>query len=386
MYASNYIEQVKNSISMIELASMYTKLNKVSSNIYQGKCPHPKHEDKTPSFVVWDNSNSWACMKCHKGKKGEKNYGSDTIAFIQWIEELSWKEAVLKLASITGVKLPETKESKILEQNKNLAIKHKKDLFNSDEAVEYLYNRGLNDEDIELFNIGYDKVSNRISFPLLNQYKEVVGFNKRVLAINKNNTNNTPKYINSSNSDIFNKSTYLYGEHLLDNNYPYIYITEGVFDVILAHKYNLKNIVCTLGTALTESHINKLKQYKAKYNMIPVFIYDNDDAGQTALKNAINLLDKQDIYCKIVTLPKQTDLAELVLEVKERLNKYIMSNTITSGYSKVKSIVDDYNKSLYELKLKHTPNIQKALENVPESEIDILKDFLYNEVNIKVKA
>ena len=374
MFPQVFIQKIKNT-SMLELAKRYTDLKKVGIGVWQGKCPHPKHNDSTPSFVVWEKTNSWSCMGCHNGKKGENNYGSDTIAFMQWVEGLSWRAAVLKVAELNDISKPHEENDKKYKSNLSLSTKYEKALLNNQEALNYLNDRGLNGNDIKFWHLGYDGFNNRIVFPLFDKYKNIIAFNKRII---EDNTVNGDKYKNSPNSSIFDKSKYFYGIHALNPEYPYIRITEGCMDVILAHKYGLKNIVATLGTSFTEDHAKYIK----KIGLTPVLIFDSDKAGEKALIKAMEYLNKEQVYCKIVRLPEGKDLADLSLEYKEHIEDYINTESMTYGYDKAKEVINLYNKELYELKLRLMPKVQHIIENIPESEKETIKTFLHDEIKI----
>lgn len=374
MFPQTFLDKVKD-VSMLDLASQYTQLKKAGANVWQGTCPKPNHNDGTPSFVVWEKSNSWCCMGCHNGKKGQKNYGSDTIAFMQWIEDLKWRDAVLKVAEFADIPKPSEENDKELDRNFKLTQKFVKDL--NEETYEYLLSRGLSDEDMRKWLIGYDKFEDRIVFPLMDKYKNILGFNKRVLTPT---TDEGKKYINSSNSKIFNKSKYFYGIQNIDKNYPYIRITEGSMDVILSDKFGLKNVVASLGTAFTEDHAKEIK----KMGLIPVLIFDGDEAGANAILKAVELLNAEGVYSKIMRLPEGIDLAELSLQCGASIEEYVTSKSVTYGYDKIRSIIDEYNKELYELKLKMYPKVNELLSVVPHNEKDALKSFLFDEINMKV--
>lgn len=385
MFPQAFVQKIKNT-SMLELAKRYTELKKVGDGVWQGKCPHPNHNDSTPSFVVWEKQNSWCCMGCHNGKKdkkgeknekGGKNFGSDTIAFMQWIENLDWRAAVLRVAELNDIAKPNEANDKEYKSNAALAKKYAGDILNKDDALEYLYNRGLEKKDILFWGLGFDAYQNRIVFPLFDKYKNVLGFNRRLLHIPPGCGD---KYKNSPNSKIFNKSNYLYGIHTIDPEFPYIRITEGCMDVILAHKFGLKNIVATLGTSFTEEHAKVIK----KIGLTPVLIFDGDNAGEKALLKAMDYLNKEGVYCKIVRLPEGKDLADLSLEYKEFIEDYINTESMTYGYDKAKEVVNLYNKELYELKLKLMPKVKHIVESVPDTEKDIIKTFLHDEMRISL--
>lgn len=377
-FPDSFIEELKEKTDLVKLVKEYTQLREVGLGIWQGVCPNPEHNDGTPSFTVWQKHNSWSCYGCHSGKKGvDGNVGSDAIAFLQWIEKLDFRQAVIKLAKWNDIPIPNDKNQKEFKRNDALAFKYKKALHNNVDVLEYLYERGLDDTDIESFGIGYDNYNKRIVFPLYDKYRNIVGFNKRVT---KDNEAKEVKYKNSSNSDIFNKSSYLYGIHNLDDSCNEIRITEGSMDVILAHKYGVKNVVATLGTSFTESHAKMIY----KLGKTPVLIFDGDDAGRKGLYKALSYFEALGVYCKIIELPMGKDLADMANDMKFDLEKYINRCSVTAGYLQLRNIISEYQSSLYELKLYTTPKIEEVLDFVPYTEKRVLKSFVKDELNISL--
>lgn len=375
-FPDEFIKELKEKTDLVQLVKQYTKLRKVGIDIWQGVCPHPNHNDDTPSFTVWQKSNSWSCYGCHSGKKGvEGNKGSDAIAFLEWIENLKWREAVIKLAQWNDIPIPTDKNQKEFKKNYNLNEKYRKDLYKNEEVLDYLYNRGLDDIDIESWKLGYDSFNKRIVFPLLNKYKDIVGFNKRIADPNYKGGD---KYKNSSSSEIFNKSTYLYGAHALDNNFDEIRITEGSMDVILSSKYGVKNIVATLGTSFTEQHAKAIQ----KTGKTPVLIFDGDKAGNNGVIKALNYFESLGVYCKIVRLPEGKDLADLSLDLKFGIETYIKRNAITAGFLQISDLVKEYQSSLYNIRLEFIPRIEEVMKFVPRIEERMLKSYIKDELNI----
>ena len=366
VYEREFIDTVKNATNMLELANEYTDMKKASSNTWQGQCPHPKHNDSTPSFTVFVDTNTWACFGCNQ----DNQYGSDCIAFIQWITEgeYSWTDALLCLADRANIPIPNDENQPKYDKNFRMANKYHKDL--TQEAIEYLETRDITYKEIDQWHIGYDKETNRIVFPLYNKANHIVGFNKRILDYRTKGISS--KYINSKNSDIFNKSTFLYGIHYIKPELKYIIITEGSMDVILATKYGLQNVVCTLGTALSQQHVDIIK----RLGLTPIIIYDGDDKGRYATQKAANLFIENDMYCKVVNLPEGCDLADIAIQSKDKLTKYVNNNTYTYGYSKVNELIEEYNKKLYELQLNYSLEAKKILEKIPDNEKDILENYL----------
>lgn len=356
MYPQSFIDEIKDRVDLVKLISEYTDLKKEGPKLYIGRCPNPAHKDKNPSFRVWPQKKSWACMVCHSGKKNKafKNYGSDCIAFIQWIKKISWKESVEYLANKYCIPIPEDKNSKLFTKQKILCQSYEDNL--KGKPYKYLKSRGLDIEDCIDWRIGFD--GDKICFPLLDKYRNVLGFTKRWLQIPEGQKD---KYRNSNNNPIFNKGMYLYGIHNIDEEFNEIRITEGPMDVILANKYGAKNIVGSLGTAFTEGHIEIIKHY----GLTPVFCLDGDEAGLIAAKKAINTLAECNIYSKILILPNNLDMADLALREKNNIENYISSNSKTYGYYIIEGKLNEFNNKLLELQMKYYPEIMDILAKVP---------------------
>lgn len=359
------IQKIKDTVDLKELVSEYTVLNKESCG-WSGKCPFPNHNDDTPSFFIKQDKNKeyWHCFGC--------DTHGDCIDFIKnMYPDKTWTDAVLFLSNKYKIPL-NNKYEKEYKRNKLLANKYKKDIDNK--ALYYLYSRGLSNEEINKWTIGYDKITDRIVFPLYDRFNNIIGFNKRVI-----NNSKEQKYKNSKTSDIFNKSSYLYGLNNINKDTKYIIITEGVMDVILATKYNLNNVVCTLGTALTQQHVPILKQLNKEI----IILYDGDKKGKESIIKAANLLLENNLYCKTVFLPNNYDLADIALEYRYNLKSYIESETYTYGYYNAKNIINNYNKELYELKLKYQPLLDNTIKMVPDKEKNTIRYFLENEIGLK---
>ena len=280
IFSREFLDELKSKVDLVDLVSEYTELKKTSTNLYIGHCPHPDHNDNDASFVINTQTNSWSCYGCHKDKKdkAQGSYGSDAIAFIEWLSkgETSWIDAVKLLCEKAGMYMPNSPNDRQYKYNYNQTQKYIKDM--TSESYEYLYDRGIDDDAIEKWSICYDKNSDRIVFPLHNPYKNIIGFNKRLLSKETKGLNR--KYIHSSDSDIFKKSKYFYGLQYIDRSKDYIILTEGVIDVILATMYGVSNVICALGTSLSEYQLEIL----AKYNKEVIVIYDNDKAGQEGIE------------------------------------------------------------------------------------------------------
>lgn len=381
MLPQSFINQVKNATDMVKLAQEYTELKKTGDGIWQGMCPHPDHKDTNPSFTVWEKEQSWCCLGCHNGKKTgakrsqSRNYGSDCFAFLQWISngKIGWKQAILQLAKEHDIPVPSNEHEQLYKHKKILAESYTKSLHGK--AFNYLVARGLSRKDMTEWMLGFD--GQKIVFPLLDRYKNVLGFTKRWLDMPEGRDD---KYRNSANSKIFNKGYYFYGMHLFDDSFDEIRITEGSLDVILAAKYGVKNIVATLGTAFTEGHVEIIK----KFGKVPVFCMDGDPAGLKSMRKSIEMLADAGIYSKILIIPNQKDMADIAVEMKEDLEQYILDHSVTYGYYKIQNIVNLFDAKTNELKLKLYPDIIKLLEEIPSDERVIIKEYIKNKLQLSL--
>ena len=383
MITEAFKERVKAATNLKDLVSEYVEVSPAGYNIWQSRCPHPDHNDSTPSFRIFYNKNktwSWCCMGCHSGKKSEKykNFGSDCIAFIQWISnyagskhKVGWREAIEILAKRADIPM---EEEKYEEQYHALKLQAKALHANLlPEARQYLFERGLDDSDLKKWMIGFGVFRergrtmdvSRITFPLLSKYNRIVGFTKRKLP---KESDDVPKYWNSPTSEWFYKRMYLYGMHLYDSDFEEIRITEGPMDVILGVKYGVKNLMAPLGTSFTEEHADYIKNT----GKIPCFCLDGDAAGLKALKRAVEMMADRGVYSKILILPNKKDLADMANELKDGLEDFIESNSMLYWQYAMKDTTAEFESKVNELRLKVLPLIQKAQKSAMTTEEKIL--------------
>ena len=373
-FSREFLDELKTNTDLKDLVEEYTELRQAGPTLYVGHCPHPKHNDSDASFCINTQTNTWTCYGCHSDKKNKEqgNYGSDAIAFIEWVNEgkISWIDAVKFLAQRINLPIPNDTNSRAYKQNYNLTQKYIKDM--TSDAYEYLYDRGLDDETIEKWTICYDKHDDRVVFPLFDSYKNIVGFNKRLVTPQTKGLNR--KYIHSSDSEIFKKSQYFYGMQFLDRSKDYIILTEGVFDVILPQMYGASNVICGLGTTLSEYQINVL----AKLGKTVIVVYDNDDKGSKTMKKVMPLLESNGISAKLLVLPEGKDLAEITLELKYDILAYILDNSVTYGYYQIQNSINAFNRDLYELYHKYNCIFNTVKDSVPESEKSSIQLYIDN--------
>jgi len=355
------IEQLKQSIDIVDIISDYIVLKKQGSN-YKALCPF--HSEKTPSFVISPSKQMYYCFGCKAG--------GDVYKFVQDFNKISFTEAVEEVANKANFTLQYTSKKsnsynsyRVLESIAN----YYKDCL-EDEHIKYLKSRGVKLKTIKEWNIGYAPRSNkqieffnknmlqkdellklgllrekdnkiyahfteRIMFPIENALGKTIGFSGRTLKENR------AKYINSIDSQIFNKSRVLFGyskakDYIFKKRY--IIIMEGQLDVILSHQVGIKTAVATQGTALTQFHLPLIKKANAKV----ILAYDGDNAGKEAAYKASLLLSKNSIDGKVVLFPANEDPASLVAKKEEeQLKKFLINGTDIIKYA-ISYIVKDF--------------------------------------------
>lgn len=337
------IDQIRQSNNIVEVISEHLPLKKAGSN-FKALCPF--HQEKTPSFIVSPQKEIFHCFGC-----GE---GGNVFNFLMKHEKMSFVEAVERLAERAGISLPKDREgyqeeiSRISQERKNLfeINRHAADFFHrclkspsvAQKAREYLKKRGLAEETIDKFGLGYapesgralleaavgkgykkellekaglvvfsekrndyyDLFFDRITFPIADVQSRIMGFGGRVLG------NRLPKYLNSPETSVFNKGKALYALNLASDSIlkkNQVIILEGYTDVLTCHQSGIDNSVATLGTALTSDHVLIISRYAEE----AVIVYDADTAGVKAALRGLDLLVGAGIKVKVVALPQGTD-------------------------------------------------------------------------------
>ncbi len=341
-YSEELIEEVRTRNDIVDVISGYVKLQKKGSS-YFGLCPF--HNEKSPSFSVSRQKQMYYCFGC--------GAGGNVFTFLMEYENFSFVEAVKYLADRAGVELPEMEYSKeakekadlkalILEINK-LAAKYfyvqlKSERGNA--AYTYLKDRQLSDKTITAFGLGYsnkfsddlykylrskgyseelirqaglistderhgvyDKFWNRVMFPIMDVNSRVIGFGGRVMGDAK------PKYLNSPETLVFDKSRNLYGlNRARTSRKPYFLLCEGYMDVIALHQAGFTNAVASLGTALTPGHASLIRRYVQEVYLT----YDSDDAGTRAALRAVPILREAGISAKVIRMDPYKDPDEFI--------------------------------------------------------------------------
>ena len=341
-YPDEIIEEVRTRNDIVDLISGYVKLQRRGSS-YFGLCPF--HNEKSPSFSVSPGKQMYYCFGC--------GAGGNVFTFLMEYENYSFPEAVKALADRAGVALPEMEYSQearrardeknaVLEVNRE-AAKYYYYLLRTPEGapgMEYLKKRGLTAETMQRFGLGYagrysdglyrylkkkgisdellkksglmqvnekqgmyDKFWNRVMFPIMDINGKVVGFGGRVMGDGK------PKYLNSPETVIFDKSRNLYGLNFArSSRKKQLLVCEGYMDVISLHQAGFTNAVASLGTALTSQHASLLKRYTDE----AVLTYDSDEAGIRAALRAVPLLKEAGVTARVLHMAPYKDPDEFI--------------------------------------------------------------------------
>ena len=355
-YSDEVIEEVRSKNDIVDVISSYVRLQKKGSS-YFGLCPF--HNEKSPSFSVSRQKQMYYCFGC--------GAGGNVFTFLMEYENYSFVEALKYLADRAGVELPEQEYSKeakeradtkavLLEINKLAAQYYYVQLKKEQgvHALSYLKDRKLSDDTIRAFGLGYsnkysddlyqylkskgyqtemllkaglvslderqgvyDKFWNRVMFPIMDVNSRVIGFGGRVMGDGK------PKYLNSPETLIFDKSRNLYGlNRARSSKKPYFLLCEGYMDVISLHQAGFTNAVASLGTALTPGHAALIKRYVQEVYLT----YDSDEAGTKAALRAVPILKDVGITAKIIRMEPYKDPDEFIKNLgadafEERIGK-----------------------------------------------------------------
>jgi DNA primase len=407
----NFIDEVLLRTDIINIVGSRIELKKRGKN-FLALCPF--HPEKTPSFTVSAEKQFFHCFGC--GVSG------NAIGFLMQFEKLSFPEAVENLAIPLGLKIPQTNltspEEKqlanyfvLLEQVTKL---YQKTLSNNQKAKDYLLQRKINQEMITLFELGFSASSynnlepvikiprakdaliktgmlieknlevfprfrDRFMFPIRNIPGKIIGFGGRAI-----NNENLPKYLNSPETILFNKGSELYGLYqVLKNNrrLEQILVTEGYLDVISLFQFGIKNVVATLGTAITPRQLQKLLRYSKEI----IFCFDGDEAGRKAawraLENILPLL-REGIQIRFLLLPSTDDPDSLIRkEGKEKFSQRINEALVLSDF-----MFGELSQGLDLEKPDHSSKlVQKTRELLQKMPSSIFKKLLLSKLSELVK-
>jgi DNA primase len=400
-FSEHLISEIIEKNDIVDVISDYMSIKKSGTNY---KCLCPFHSEKSPSFSVSSTKQIFNCFGC--------GVGGNVVTFIQKMERLEFIEALKFLADRAGIEVADIKNEQQLKKldlykslykiNQETARFFYSNLNKSKAPLEYLKGRGLNDNTIKSFGLGYslnewsslqnylrqkgftqelmhkagliaksekstgfyDKFRNRVMFPIIDLKGNVIAFGGRVMDDSK------PKYLNSPETPIFNKGDNIYGLNFVkkQQNIENIIIVEGYMDVIALHQYGVTNAVASLGTAFTENQAKLLKRFSNEI----IIAYDADMAGQSATLKGLAILEKEGCTVRVLTIPSGKDPDEYVR--KEGVEAF--RERIKKSVSLIEYKIDNAKKGL------NIDNIQDRIKFTKEFSI-ILKDL---ESSVEVDA
>ena len=391
-----FYQEVRTKNDIVDIVSGYVKLQKKGSN-YFGLCPF--HNEKSPSFSVSPSKQMYYCFGC--------GAGGNAITFLMEYENYSFPEALQVLADRAGVELPKeemTKEARaqadlratLLEINKLAAnyfyyqLKQPQGKLGydyltgrklsdatilhfglgfanktSDDLYRYLKSKGYKDEILKetgLVSIEergtHDKFWNRVMFPIMDVNNRVIGFGGRVMG------DGAPKYLNSPETRLFDKSRNLYGlNYARSSRKKYMVICEGYMDVIAMHQAGFTNAVASLGTAFTSQHAMLIKRYTDQV----ILTYDSDGAGVKAALRAIPILKEVGISCKVLNMKPYKDPDEFIKNMGAEAFQERIDQAQNSFLFEIEVLKRDYNLEDPEQKTNFYNAVARKLLEFPEA-------------------
>lgn len=400
--ADGTTEEIKARLNIVELIGTYVRLEK-SGTHYKACCPF--HQERSPSFMVNEEKNMWHCFGCGKG--------GDVFAFVMEIEGLEFREALVLLAEKAGVELPKFRQGEVGQKDNKerlfalleLATKfYEKQLWDGagkTKILDYLKGRGLTDESIRTFRLGYapdgwrhqlefftskgftveemeqvglairkssetpqdtshvvrsakhyDRFRDRIMFPIFDIFGHVIGYSARVAP---GGDESQAKYINTPETALYHKSRALYGlfhaKQAMKQGGVTV-IVEGNMDVIAMHQAGIVHTVAVSGTALTDEQLNLMKRYGKEVRLF----FDMDGAGQKAARKSAELALEKELIVTLVAIPFGKDAADMGKENPEQLRAMVAEAVpveeyfLTTGVAKYdittalgkRQVVDEY--------------------------------------------
>ncbi len=371
-YSDELIEEVRSKNDILDVVGNYVHLQK-RGNTYFGLCPF--HNEKTASFSVTPSKQMYYCFGCQKG--------GNVFTFLQEYENYSFQEALTVLAEKAGITLPEADSSaaekardtlrkRMLEVNKEAARYYAYALRSpqGEPGYKYLTGRGLSDDTLMKFGLGFanissddlvkylrskgyedqllidsglasfdekhglhDKFWNRVMYPIQDANHRVIGFGGRVMGDAK------PKYLNSQETLVFNKSRNLYGLNLArSSRTDYFILCEGYMDVIAMHQAGFNMAVASLGTAFTEGQATLIRRFVRRVYLA----YDSDGAGVNATLKAISILKNMDMPCRIISMEPYKDADEFIRNLGHDEFQKRIDDAMDSFFFELKIMERDY--------------------------------------------
>ncbi|MBO5103219.1 MAG: DNA primase [Clostridia bacterium] len=417
LFSTEWLDELKNRCDIVDVISRYVPLKK-NGREFSGCCPF--HHEKTGSFFVYPESQSYHCFGCKES--------GDVIKFVSKYENVGFIDSVERLANIANMPLPELKDvnnneiakkkkekEQILGALKSAGLYYFKNLYSNHPqakvALNYIEKRKIKPEFVRKFGLGcsldfdsairylngqgysnyilkkagllsevngriFDAFGKRLTFPIFNKEGEVIGFSARLLEDKE-----LAKYKNTAASPVFNKSEVIFAINLLkkerelarQNNREFdgfqnIIIVEGQIDVISMHQFGFVNTVACLGTAITPMHARKLKQFSENI----ILLLDGDGAGQKATLRSIDVLRDSALNVKVASLPNGQDPDEFLKANGTEKMQEILNNAIDGMEYKIKVLAENYDLNDLMQKAKFVREaliVVKALKEQSEQDI-----------------
>ena len=409
-----FIQQLNDKIDIEQVVSAHVSLKRRGKTLV-GLCPF--HNEKTPSFTVYPESNSFYCYGC--------GAGGDIISFVRRMDNLDYIEAVKAVAQMAGVPMPEDgyddtlskKRMRLLSANREAARFFNDCLMNpaNRKALDYFLNRGLSINTIRRFGLGYapdgwhelinhmrslgfseeelvlanlarrsekdgktncyDNFRNRVMFPIIDLRGNVIAFGGRVMDDSK------PKYINTSDTLVYKKSNGVFALNFAKNaNDNKLILVEGYMDVIALHQAGFTNAIACLGTAFTNEQANLLSRYADEI----LICYDNDGAGRTATARALEVLGRTGLKLRVVQMRGGKDADEIIrVHGKERFADLLKEAANKTEY-KLLEERKKFDLDTDDGKLRFLTSAAQILAGCGSIEQDIYATRLANELGVGV--
>ena len=422
-YSDELKEEIRSANDIVDVISQYVTLKRSGRNFF-GLCPF--HKEKSPSFSVSPDRQYYHCFGCHKG--------GDVFNFVSEVERISFKESLEFLAERAKIQLPTVNNE---EFNKTQYIKDRMYKINSETtmfyherlykplakiAQNYVKQRKLDNATLKAFKIGYsgefnelykflkskgfkdeeilstglvnkndrgefiDRFRKRLMFPIMDVNGRVVAFGGRKLEENEK----LAKYINSNENLIYSKKKHLFALNLAkQSGEKKIILVEGYMDAISLHQRGIKNVVASLGTALTEEQGRLLRKYSEQV----LFSYDSDGAGQEAIKRGLEVLEAQGCDARVIQMEGAKDPDEFIIKYGTGRFNLLVQNAISLTEFKIKVLKQNYNLDNPSDKVKFLRAVTKLLSDIDDkiereifiekisNQYEISREAIYAEVN-----
>lgn len=408
-----FIEEVRQKTNIVDVVSQYVQLKKQGKNLF-GLCPF--HEEKTPSFSVTEDKQIFNCFSCHRG--------GNVFKFIMDIEDISFPEAVLKVADFSDISLPQdlatqkatadqSQAQQLRQLYQDVQVLYTHILLKTkigEPALDYLQNRQLDERAINEFGLGFapdqsdlllnflktrhvsrelmvrsglfaqrqdgqliDRFRNRVMFPIWDQSGRVIAFSGRLLT----KSDNEPKYLNSPETEIFQKRDVLY--HFAQakreiRQTKTAYLFEGFMDVISAYRAGVTNGIASMGTSLTSDQLYLLSRAAQRL----IICYDGDEPGQNAIADALKLVQERPFEIGVVMLPDGQDPDEYIKSHgAEAFQQQLEGHVLTPVAFELQRLAGQYNFSVDNERLAY---VQSALQTLVTIESTVEQDLYLRQV------